>query len=346
MDCAGNKKNLRGGTMYKIAKLPIATRRALFRNTAEKMHLSEAIVEKDFWVCLTLDHLFHHGKYKNAFAFKGGTSLSKAWHCIERFSEDIDLILDWRILGYMTNEPWQERSNKKQDLFNKNANAQAEQFIYNDLAPLLKNDLTNILGNSANISVDADEPQIINFNYPHIFDSSAITQAIKLEIGPLAAWTPTEKVKIVPYSAEQYPRVFTQSTTEILTVLPERTFWEKATILHQEAHRPEKSIIPSRYSRHYYDLYCLSHSDVKEKAFSKIALLQKVVDFKQKFYPRAWAKYDEAKPGTFRLSPSDHNKKILESDYKEMHEMIYGPHPDFATLMQYIEQLEDEINAL
>lgn len=129
-------------------------------------------------------------------------------------------------------------------------------------------------------------------------------------------------------------------------MLPERTFWEKATILHHEAHRPENSVMPSRYSRHYYDLYRLAHSDVKEKAFLKVALLQKVVDFKKKFYPRGWAKYDEAKPGTFRLNPPAHSKKKLESDYKTMKEMIYGDYPDFETLMQYIEQLENEINAL
>ena len=243
-------------------------------------------------------------------------------------------------------EPWNKRSNKQQDLFNKDADVHAVQFIHENLAPLLKKDFTNILGIDADISIDAQNPQTIDFNYPHIFDSSAITQAIKLEIGPLAAWTPTENVKIIPYSAEQYPQVFTQKSTEILTVLPERTFWEKATILHLEAHRPEKSVIPSRYSRHYYDLYRLAHSDVKEKAFSKIALLQTVVDFKKKFYPRGWAKYDEATPGTFRLSPPEHTKKVLESDYKGMSEMIYGDHPDFDILMQYIEQLEDEINAL
>ena len=158
--------------MYKIAKLPIATRRALFRNTAEKMHLSEAIVEKDFWVCLTLEYLFHQCQYKDSFAFKGGTSLSKAWHSIERFSEDIDLILDWRTLGYGMKEPWNERSKKQQDLFNKNANIQAERFIAEKLAPQIITDFTRILGTDADISIDAHEPQTINFNYPHIFDSS------------------------------------------------------------------------------------------------------------------------------------------------------------------------------
>lgn len=91
--------------MYTIAKASEIDRIALFRNTAEKTNLHEAIIEKDFWVCLTLDYLFRTSKWKNVLVFKGGTSLSKAFRLIRCFSEDIDLILDWRVLGYSTNEP-------------------------------------------------------------------------------------------------------------------------------------------------------------------------------------------------------------------------------------------------
>lgn len=90
--------------------------------------MNEVIVEKDFWVCWTLDYLFHKCKWQNNMAFKGGTSLSKSYDLIKRFSEDIDLILDWRILGYGIIEPWQERSNTKQDAFNKEANKRTEDF--------------------------------------------------------------------------------------------------------------------------------------------------------------------------------------------------------------------------
>jgi len=105
--------------MRKIANLPIKDRESLFRNTAHKIGMTEAIVEKDFWVCWTLDYLFHRCKWKKYLAFKGGTSLTKSYGLIERFSEDIDLILDWRVLGYSKDEPWQYRSNSKQDYFNK-----------------------------------------------------------------------------------------------------------------------------------------------------------------------------------------------------------------------------------
>ena len=103
--------------MYKIAKIPIEDRETLFRNTARKMQVTEAIVEKDFWVCFTLDYLFYKNKWHDGFAFKGGTSLSKAYNIIDRFSEDIDLILDWRVLGYEKDEPLLIPSNSKREKF-------------------------------------------------------------------------------------------------------------------------------------------------------------------------------------------------------------------------------------
>ena len=105
--------------MRNIARLSDNDRRELFRNTADKMGLNDAIVEKDFWVCFTLDYLFHRSPWKESITFKGGTSLSKAFHLISRFSEDIDLILDWRVLGYGKDEPWEKRSNTKQDALTK-----------------------------------------------------------------------------------------------------------------------------------------------------------------------------------------------------------------------------------
>lgn len=101
--------------MRNVTRLPESDRRELFRNTADKMGLNDAIVEKDFWVCFTLDYLFHRCPWKDAITFKGGTSLSKAFNLISRFSEDIDLILDWWVLGYGKDEPWEKRSNTKQD---------------------------------------------------------------------------------------------------------------------------------------------------------------------------------------------------------------------------------------
>lgn len=332
--------------MYSIATLNEDDRRILFRNTSQKIGLNETIVEKDFWVCVTLDYLFHHCKWKEAFTFKGGTSLSKCYGLIKRFSEDIDLILDWRVLGYEMDEPWAERSNTKQDLFNKEANKRAEEFLENELLPQIKKDFSSILGFEAEFYIDSDDKQTICFSYPNMFNSASVLQIIRLEIGALAAWTPANERIISSYAAQCYPKAFKQIETNILTAAAERTFWEKVTILHHEANRPENLNMPQRYSRHYYDLYCIAHSENKQNAFDNTELLKKVVEFKMKFYPRKWAKYEEAVPGTIKLVPPEYRFAALRDDYDSMSDMMFGEYPDFDTLMDYIKELESEINNL
>lgn len=332
--------------MYEVAKSKISERRALFRNTAQKMNVHEAIIEKDFWVCITLDYLFQRCIYKNRFAFKGGTCLSKAYNLIQRFSEDIDLILDWRVLGYQIAEPWDVRSKTKQEVFNREANNRTILFLRDILLPLITEDLSDIIGEKAELSINEGDPQTIVFNYPNIFTTEAISQGIKLEIGTLAAWSPVSIKTITPYAAEIYNRTFKKPNTEVLTVAPERTFWEKATILHHEANRPMDLLMPQRYSRHYYDLYCISKSEVKDRALSNFELLTKVAQFKTRFYPRGWAKYQDAKPGSLKLLPPAHNLSLLEEDYKNMGEMIFGPRPGFNEMMDILAELENEINLI
>lgn len=332
--------------MRNIARISPLERAELFKNTAYKMGLPEAIIEKDFWVCYTLDYLFHRSEWKNNLSFKGGTSLSKAYNLINRFSEDIDLILDWRVLGYSLNEPWEPRSNTKQDLFNKEANSKAENFLAKVFCPSIKNDLTTELGIEAKIYISDDNRQTVIFEYPRIYSNPSTLQIIRLEIGALAAWTPAQIVSISPYASTYYPQVFKNPITKILTVAPERTFWEKITILHQEAHRPEHLSIPSRYSRHYYDLFQMSHSKVKETAFSNLELLKQVVEFKQKFYPRKWAKYDKVLSGNLRIIPPDYRLKALKEDYTQMRDMLYNNIPDFEDIIAQLIDIEKEYNFL
>lgn len=332
--------------MYNLIKQPENQLRILFRNTAQKIGLHEAIIEKDFWVCLMLDYLFRICPWKEAFTFKGGTSLSKCYGLIKRFSEDIDLILDWRVLGYDMNEPWEQRSNARQDAFNKEANSRAEIFLAESLLPALKDDVSKILGEEATFYILPEDPQTICFQYPRIFEDAGTMQIIRLEIGALAAWTPSVSKTIIPYVAETYPQVFAYPNTTILTASAERTFWEKATILHHEANRPENLAMPSRYSRHYYDLYCIAHSDIKVSAYENMELLQKVTDFKMKFYPRKWAHYELAVPGTLRLLPPEYRFEVLRKDYDSMKNMMFGEYPNFDTLIKYIGELEREINFL
>lgn len=330
--------------MRKIAKITESDRKALFHNTAAKMGMTDAIIEKDFWVCYMLDYLFHRCAWKDRFAFKGGTSLSKAYGLIERFSEDIDLILDWRVLGYAIDEPWEERSNTKQDLFNKEANARAEKFLHDEFLPSLSVDLSRELGEGVRCFVDGDDPQTVKIVYPHSFSDSSILQEIRLEIGALAAWTPAQNKTITSYAAQQYMRLFEQPSTEILTVLPERTFWEKVTILHREAFRPQERPFPARYSRHYYDLYKMAQTQVKDNALADRDLLSRVVRFKEKFYRCPWARYDLAKFGTMKLLPPEDSLVRLRTDYDHMQNMLFGSKPDFDEIMNGIAALEEEIN--
>ena len=330
--------------MRNIAKLGAESRQELFTAAANKMNVSEAIIEKDFWVCFTLDYLFHHCKWKNAFAFKGGTSLSKAYNLIERFSEDIDLILDWRVLGYGIREPWEERSNTKQQKFLDDAKNRLFRFLKEDFMPEFENDMRTFINEKFTVYISDDDSGTVRFVYPHAFSDTAILSEIRLEIGAMAAWTPTQYVKIKPYCAEIYPQVFEKTETTILTTTPERTFWEKATILHQEALRPKGSMVPIRYSRHYYDLFCMSNSSVKDAALNNPMLLQEVSKFKAKFYPRKWARYDLAKAGTIKLMPAEHSIEKLKEDYRAMQSMIYGIYPSFDEILKTIRKLENEIN--
>lgn len=256
----------------------------LFTQTAAKMEMHPSIVEKDFWVCFLLDHLFHDCKYKDMFVFKGGTSLSKSYHVIERFSEDIDLILDWRKIIDDESNPWDERSKTKQDTYNKQINKAAAEFYRDELVPVLNEELTQKLGVGEWVSVDSYDEMVVNFMYPRDFELEYIVPVVRLEIGPLAEWLPSHKTVIEPFVAEKYPDVFEQKNTEILTIDVERTFWEKITILHKMANFPEGKILPRRYARHLYDVYCLGNSEIKKSAFERKELLEKDVAFKQKFY--------------------------------------------------------------
>ncbi|MGM9858895.1 MAG: nucleotidyl transferase AbiEii/AbiGii toxin family protein [Bacilli bacterium] len=153
--------------MYKIATNK--EREALFINTASKMGIDSAIVEKDFWVCLTLDYLFHHSQWKSSFAFKGGTSLSKVYNLIERFSEDIDLILDWRVIGYSENEPWEKRSNTKQQKFIEDSRKRLFKYLADEFLPGFKSDMEKLLNQELHIFINEDDPGTINFEYPSFF---------------------------------------------------------------------------------------------------------------------------------------------------------------------------------
>jgi hypothetical protein len=332
--------------MHGILKYSKNNQKAIFENTAQKMGVRVAIIEKDYWVCLVLEYLFHKSEHKNNFAFKGGTSLSKCFGLIKRFSEDIDIILNWELLGFKKDEPWFERTISKQGKFNNEVNRRTEKFISETFLQKFVTEFSKTIGKNVKAEVDETEKQTINFYYPRIYDNESILPLIKIEMGALAAWTPTEQVEVTPYIFEIYPKLANQKFIKIKTCSIERTFWEKVTILHREANRPKSSKMPMRYSRHYYDLYCISKSKYKLSALKQIQLLEKVVDFKIKFYSSNWAKYEEAKAGQLKIIPPEYRMNDLENDYKLMSEMFFDVPISFDIIIKELENLENEINSL
>ncbi|MFI3291866.1 MAG: nucleotidyl transferase AbiEii/AbiGii toxin family protein [Opitutales bacterium] len=282
--------------------------------------------------------LFTDDYLPKIFCFKGGTSLSKVYKLIERFSEDIDLILDWRTV---TDEDVYKPSKNKQSKFNESLLGQTEVFVKNEISPKL----AKLLEGICDISIDEDERTSLNIKFPTSIDDKYIRPYIKLEIGPLAAWNPNDIFELNSYLAEINPSLNIKSL-KLPVIKAERTFWEKATILHREHFRPEATKTPIRYSRHYYDLYKLSQSKIKDNALNDLELLKEVVDFKSTFYSCNWAKYELAKPSTFALLPNPRNIEILQKDYEQMKSMIYGEYPSWSEIINELSQLEKEINAL
>jgi len=324
--------------MDRVATLAPKERNELFSATAARKSMTPAIVEKDFWVCWTLGKLFQDAGLAPLLMFKGGTSLSKVFHLIERFSEDIDLILDWKELT--EEDPEADRSRTRQQKLNDDIEARGQVYIAGELREKVSACITPVC------QCDSDENDLhtLNVRYPAAFADEYLRPTVRLEIGPLASWLPSDTYSIRPYAAEVFPKVFEQAECTVHAIKVERTFWEKITILHQEAHRPKDKVQPKGYSRHYYDLAKMAASSVREKALADLDLLAQVVRFKQRFYPRAWARYELAAAGTLKLIPASHVMATLERDYRDMRPMIFGDYPDFAAIMARLKQLEDEIN--
>jgi hypothetical protein len=327
--------------MDKIAAGSASDRRDLFQESASRLGMNPAIVEKDFWVCWILRLLFAEPTLKDQMVFKGGTSLSKVFGLIDRFSEDIDLVLDWRLLGYHQEGAQVTQSKTQQSRHNQEMNAKAVAYIRDTLLSQLNHLFAPIPGIIARI--DEDDPHTVNVFYPAAFEAAYIRPAVRLEIGPLASWVPSRANSIKAYAAQAFPEAFSNPVFEVIAIDAERTFWEKATILHQEAHRP--GAIPARYSRHYYDLYKLSESPIRSAALANLTLLRSVVEFKERFYYSSWARYDLAIPGSFRLSPPDGQLPALERDYRAMRDMFYREPPTFGAILAGLVSLEQEINA-
>ena len=344
--------------MDKVAKLAATDRAALFGETGAMRGVAETIIEKDFWVCWTLRRLFALGAEDAAsLVFKGGTSLSKAYGAIRRFSEDIDLSFDRANLGYTG-----DRDPEKEGLSRKKAGqliddlvADVERHIAEKLLPALRAAIIDQLGESETrrwrLEIDSTDAQTINFHYPTALPSleyegmAYITPRVKLEFGARGDPWPTEKKTIRPYAADDFPNFFEEPDSEVTVLSARRTFWEKATALHAEAHRPKESPTPQYFSRHYYDLAMLLETAEGHEAAKDFDLLAQVAKHKNVFFRSGWANYDTARPGTMRLVPEEARIKDLRADYKAMEPMMFDEAPPaFDDILAKIGTLQAAIN--
>lgn len=344
--------------MDKVALLSSKDRAALFGETGAARGVADTIIEKDFWVCWTLKRLFAlQGEEFASLVFKGGTSLSKAYGAIRRFSEDIDLSFDRTDLGYAGDrDPEKEGlSKKKAAQLIENLVGDVERHIAEKLLPALRRAIVDQLGESKDdewsLEVDPTDAQTVNFLYPaaleatHYAGMAYITPRVKLELGARGDPWPTEEKIIRPYAAEDFPDFFADPDTSVVVLSARRTFWEKATALHAEAHRPIESPTPQYFSRHYYDLAMLLDTDEGKAAATDFGLLAQVAKHKATFFRSGWASYDTAKPDSLRLMPDEARIKDLRADYREMAPMMFDDRPpSFDDILAGIETLQEAIN--
>ncbi len=337
--------------MTKIQQLPADDRKAFFDEAAQKLGIVFPIVEKDFWVVWTLERLFSLDELKNHLTFKGGTSLSKVYGLIERFSEDIDVSIEKDFLGFGAPEkdPEKAGSGKRQRAALESLSKACSDYVQNEMATALKKSITEGLGSPDGwrLIPDDKDPQALIFEYPNITPRGQyIHQAVKIEMGARSEHWPISEHSIRSFVKQALPDKVTESDFKIRVLNAERTFWEKATLLHQYAHLPEAKPLPPRISRHLYDFYQLLNSPIREKALSDLTLLDRVAEHKNVYFASAWANYETARKGMLKLSPPKRVLEGLERDYELMVAMFYGekPRPEWTQILKVVAEFEKNFN--
>lgn len=338
--------------MNSVARMPANARAELFAETADRKALPEAIIEKDFWVCWVLKQLFSTDALSGRLLFKGGTSLSKIFHAINRFSEDIDLAVDYAALGFTG-----ERDPRREDISKTRRAAilagmmvECQRYIGSEFLPALQTRCREILGtgDAWSLEVSKQDPNVVQFRYPTASAKGLdyLNPQVVLELGTHAEFVPHDNFTIRSFVAEEFPNVVADGDVAVVALLAKRTFWEKATILHAEYHRPPEKPLPERYSRHYYDVAMMAQGLIRSEALPDTALLAQVVRHKETFYPSGWAHYELAVPGRLRLVPRAERLAALERDYRNMGVMIFGEPPAFQDILMTLTNLEQEIDQL
>ncbi len=329
-----------------------------FDTTALRLGTASQNIEKDFWVCWTLDALFNGlNEGGPRLLFKGGTSLSKGFGLINRFSEDIDITVFREDIGEpATIEELEALSGKKRkarlDAIRNACQAYINGPLRVELAQILR-DRLRIAGLPADAArVEADDTdrdgQTLLVWYPAATPrSDYVRTAIKIESGAKSALDPNSGVPIRPYVDDDLP-AHDLTVPAVRTVDPERTFWDKIVILHGLRRwfdrRGELRGGGQRVSRHYYDLHQLVGAPVGVRAGAEAALGADCVAHARMFFNRPDYDLVSAVPGSFALAPHDAMIEQLRVDYRAMQGMIFGDPPDFEVVLDSIRSLETRLN--
>lgn len=311
------------------------------------------VIEKDFWVCWVLRHLFTIDTLGAGLCFKGGTSLSKVFGIIERMSEDIDLVIDREALGFTGDrDPSREDlSGKARKRLIEELKAEAASLVGGPLSTALEERFVQQLGQrdpkiwSLRADVSNPDNTFINFHYPNLEEPSAFLRPmVMLELGARGDTWPKVDGTVTPYAAGIMPGQFISPTASVPTITAERTFWEKATLLHTVAFRDLSKPIGNAVARHYYDVHKLIRHETGKNALRDHELLAQVVRHKSTFYPGNAYRYDLAVPRTLRLVPQRETIEALRPQYAETAEiMVFGEAPGFDTVLGSLAQAESQL---
>ena len=337
--------------MLDFARKPTPERFAVFQEAGERKDIGPHIIEKDFWVCWLLRLIFADPELGGHLVFKGGTSLSKVFGIIQRFSEDIDLSVDPDWLGFGGAVRPDAASSRSQ--FEKRARALEDACIaavHDRFLPALQRHIAaNLPGQPVSaLTFEVDEgthSPVLLFAYPRAGQTGSLRPQVKLEFGSLYDQRPTGTHTIKSLTAEVFPALFREPSCPVVALEAERTFWEKATVLHAEYHRPADKPLPVGMSRHYSDLAALSRHAAGHRAVTDLDLLARVRAHKQTYFRSGWAHYETAVLGSFHLVPSPERRAQIAQDYRGMVDMFMTTPPSFNTIMAELEAMERQINA-
>lgn len=318
----------------------------IYRALSPQLSRSPAVLEKDVWVCWVLQTLFTMPG-RLPMAFKGGTSLSKVFGAIARFSEDVDITLDYRGLDPSFDPFAAGTSKTQQKKFSEALKAFVRDHAQSMVVPHFQTRLTaEFASNEYRVEV-SDDGELLRVHYPSVLalPGDYLANSVLIEFGGRNITEPNEDHEISPDIAEFIPDlVFPSSTVSVLS--PARTFWEKATLMHVESQRGLLRPNADRLSRHWYDLVMLADLDIGLAALQNRALLLDVVKHKKVFFNTSYANYDDCLTGKLRLLPDEAGLASLAQDYQRMIDsgMFVGVPPAFTQITQRLHSLEIDIN--